>query len=487
MAGSYSNQTSAPQLSLVLDLYNSTMSIQDMSSFDLPLQMQNDTLKVVGNAQCLTEYESVWKMTGLSNLLIVTNANQQGLLIVTASDYWTAGVTFDNNLDPCVSVGNSTTWQMTNIPEITVSNSNLTSNWTETYNATVEYCFVERYPPPCRIKGSPMIFLMVMLSNLVKLACLVIVLCQSSFKPLATVGDAISSFLEDPDSTTKGLGPISCRQAQKLSRPFRRSGRVWEPDTKPCAFNVGFVRCLFSWGLGMLVGTGNVVFLISSLFQSGGSGTLFADLQLPILANVILANTPQLALTVLYFPYNHVWTCMLAGREITAFANQRKSLRTSAPKGKQRSTYFLQLPYRYSVPILVASIFNHWTVSQMFYLTETISYDIYGRRSGATNEVNYAVYSATFPSMGLIWSLLFLLLPQWLYGGLHYEDSIPTVGTCSLAISAACHPDAREKHPERQALRYGVIARCRRDSADREHVGFSSWNVLPLKKGVEYY
>lgn len=45
-----------------------------------------------------------------------------------------------------------------------------------------------------------------------------------------------------------------------------------------------------------------------------------------------------------------------------------KGHRVTSPSSKQRSTYRLQLPYRYGVPLLIKSAFLHRLLSQSFYV-----------------------------------------------------------------------------------------------------------------------
>jgi hypothetical protein len=56
-------------------------------------------------------------------------------------------------------------------------------------------------------------------------------------------------------------------------------------------------------------------------------------------------------------------------------AYHRKGLRVSEnPRGAQRSTYFLQLPYRYAIPLLIVSSAMHWMVSQSLFLVTVLRY-----------------------------------------------------------------------------------------------------------------
>ncbi|KAF2181016.1 hypothetical protein K469DRAFT_793638 [Zopfia rhizophila CBS 207.26] len=78
-----------------------------------------------------------------------------------------------------------------------------------------------------------------------------------------------------------------------------------------------------------------------------------------IISYVLLANLPQAVASLIYITYNGLFTCMLANREWTGYTIKRAPLRVTIPRSGQRSTYFLQLPYAWSVPLLVASILLH--------------------------------------------------------------------------------------------------------------------------------
>lgn len=84
------------------------------------------------------------------------------------------------------------------------------------------------------------------------------------------------------------------------------------------------------WKLGF--GTVNA----SAMFESNGE----------IISTVLLANIPQLPVSVAYFLYNNLLTNMLLAAEYDDYAMQRKTLRVSWPRGSQRSTYHLSLPYK---------------------------------------------------------------------------------------------------------------------------------------------
>ena len=87
-----------------------------------------------------------------------------------------------------------------------------------------------------------------------------------------------------------------------------------------------------------------------------------------VVANALLVNTPQLIATFIYLFCNDMLTRMLMSREWAQFASTRRTLRVSKPQGQQRSTYWLQLPYRYSVPLMGAMVLLHWLMSRGLFL-----------------------------------------------------------------------------------------------------------------------
>merc|ERR1711981_143363 len=82
------------------------------------------------------------------------------------------------------------------------------------------------------------------------------------------------------------------------------------------------------------------------------------------LSNVLIANAGQTVLSFLYFSCNGLLTSMLLAHEWSGYALTRKGLRVSGrPQGDQRSTYFLQLPFRYAIPLVLFGTILHWLAS----------------------------------------------------------------------------------------------------------------------------
>jgi hypothetical protein len=53
----------------------------------------------------------------------------------------------------------------------------------------------------------------------------------------------------------------------------------------------------------------------------------------------------------------------------------RKTLRVSAPVGIQRSSYFVSMPLRYGIPLIVTMSLLHWLISQSLFVVATVSYE----------------------------------------------------------------------------------------------------------------
>jgi hypothetical protein len=75
------------------------------------------------------------------------------------------------------------------------------------------------------------------------------------------------------------------------------------------------------------------------------------------------------ALSVAYLAYNGLFTRMLSEREWSHLSLRFQPLRVSRPRGLQKASYRLQLPMRWSVPLMVTSGVLHWLISNCIYVS----------------------------------------------------------------------------------------------------------------------
>lgn len=202
---------------------------------------------------------------------------------------------------------------------------------------------------------------------------------------------------------------------------------------------------------------------------------------------IILANIPQLFLSFNYILLNRLVTCMVASREWSLFAHQRKGLRTSLPTGSQRSTYWLQLPFKFSVPLMVVSAGLHYFASQSLYFGSVRYYAHYDRADGTPvvlQDYTGLGYSQE-PAYLLMVTLIVAVAAAITWGRLRNKCGIPPSRFCSAAISAACHPPAEEKDAHLKPVRWGEVTGVE-DGGGVGHCSFSSVRVKMPVEGKRY-
>jgi hypothetical protein len=224
---------------------------------------------------------------------------------------------------------------------------------------------------------------------------------------------------------------------------------------------------------------------LSSLWQRGfgeisTSALVHTDLT-GLIPNIILANLPQLVLSFLYFNVNSLWTSMLAAKEWSDYRFERKPLRVTTPRGAQRSTYYLQLPYTYAIPLIVLSGTLHWLVSQSLFFARVNFIDL----DGYVDE-DYSISTAGYSIMAMIFSLIvgsMALLICVSFGLRKYKPGMPLAAGCSAVISAASHAPSDGRDAETKPLQWGVISI---GSDGVGHCGFSSLEVSDPVSGHMY-
>lgn len=185
---------------------------------------------------------------------------------------------------------------------------------------------------------------------------------------------------------------------------------------------------------------------------------------------LLFSNMFQIVFSALYLLYNNLVTVLLVAAEWNDFISERKSLRVSAPLGMQRSSYFLSLPYSFSLPLMACSDILHWLISQSVFVIQTIGYnspDFHPNDSLGGSIVGYS-------SIGILFSMLLggiMVLALVLLGAFKKytvkrptdgseSPSYPTplVSTCSAAIGAACHSHPDDTDVGLLPVRWGYVS-----------------------------
>jgi hypothetical protein len=208
----------------------------------------------------------------------------------------------------------------------------------------------------------------------------------------------------------------------------------------------------------------------------------------------LISNLPQLILSVIYFMYNGTWTCMLTMYEWTTYAfdpyKNAKSLRVSHPQGQQRSKIYLQLPYLYSVPLLIASMLLHWFLSRSVFITRINSHGL--ERYGDTSDEDKIIDALGWSPIPLICTLVLaftMMLILWMNGFRRYNASMPLAGINSKSISAACHRRVQETDEVgMQRIVFGNVGLYAGESDGMGHATFTAdlANFESLVKGKDY-
>jgi hypothetical protein len=418
-------------------------------------------------------------------------------------NYWLCGsvpdysdfIDFDQGTDLCGEIG-APQWL------------NRVEDW-RPRGVSIDHCLYEPVEEQCTLSGNVAIISVVIVCNFVKLVCMCIVATRLRDNPLITIGDAIESFLNEADNTTKG---------QCLLNQANGRSQIWDADdVQPraavrrkhrwhlaasrvrwgVALGLLAVCILVSWGLfgfateeytrlsGKSIGSQG----LGKVDQASIVSTWFVDnIRSPstqIIASVLVANTPQAILSFVYLQVNALLTSMWLASEYDDFSRERKALRTSNAKGEQRSTHFLQLPYKVAIPLMVGSGLLHWLISQSIYIAVVARFDI----NGELVEAN-AIASCGFSPVGILLTVFTAMAVMVAVSSVGWFPrfsgaGMPLVGSCSAAISATCHRPHWDVDASLKPVMWGVVDQGK---IDREfgHCSFSSGHVDPVEDGKLY-
>jgi len=191
--------------------------------------------------------------------------------------------------------------------------------------------------------------------------------------------------------------------------------------------------------------------------------------------------------------YNSIYTCMASAYEWSLHARVRKGIRVTDRTGYQRSSYWLQLPWKFSLPLLIASALLHWLISQSAFLVNVSIYtpagipmteaDGYIQATSSSGTITAIGYSPLAIMCGVC-VVVVMLIALVTVMQLPLKPGMPLVGSNSFAISAACHPPDNDHDVAKNRIMWGA-AWHQQDNMPG-HCCFTSFEVEPPRVG-EFY
>jgi len=205
---------------------------------------------------------------------------------------------------------------------------------------------------------------------------------------------------------------------------------------------------LLAWSIGGSVGG-------VELTISAPVGRNMLPIQLSLFSTALIANLPQVLLSYIYLAFNGLFTCMLAGQEYMQYFHHRRPLRVTSPVGQQRSTYYLQLPYQYSLTLLALSSLLSWLVAQSLFVRVQM------RDPNNLLPPNSIIPSCGYSPGAIMLTIIagtLMVIVTGATGWRQFPAGMPLAATCSGAISAACHPPLGDDNAAVLPVQWGVVS-----------------------------
>ncbi|KAJ5107769.1 hypothetical protein N7456_004444 [Penicillium angulare] len=392
----------------------------------------------------------------------------------------------------------------------------------DTQELSAKECYSQTVDEQCKISIVLAFLGIVIFCNIVKGACFMLTLyITKKDPPLCTSGDMIQSFLKEPDVFITGRCLLSKRDMERNSPEWTprsaNTGDIWTGgrDSWLAAVNrwqlVSFVVSLaiLTTAAGLLIMLQGPMDRPSGLESFsmpfiGDSATGWKIPETRVFASFLLINIPQILVSYIYMGLNNILTTMLVMAEWCGYSaasrKPRKGLRVSSPlpKTQQRSTYFLSVPYRWSIPTTTIIAAVHFLVSEGVSFMQIDVQSSGWNASSTTHTTNFLFISTItvaviiLPVLGI--SLIVLIALILLRS---YTSYMPLAGCCSASIAAACQPsrlphdmlgrktmfpaDLAEKN-----LKWGVVEAPNRAEFGIGHATFSGDDVTPLEEEKMY-
>ena len=186
----------------------------------------NGTLVRYDSAACMAEY-AVNFVSKVRNVLLVTNDT------VSSNNALGGGYWGSSNQVPyawlCGPSWSSNPYLDT--PPSAACTLSIATESADTWTVAghvISYCMVETVVEECRLSFSLVIMLIVITANAIKATIMILTFVKLREPTLVTIGDAIASFLDEPDPTTAGIC-LSTREDIRKGKWKNQPAKQWVP------------------------------------------------------------------------------------------------------------------------------------------------------------------------------------------------------------------------------------------------------------------
>ncbi|KAI8629916.1 hypothetical protein F5Y19DRAFT_63135 [Xylariaceae sp. FL1651] len=336
-------------------------------------------------------------------------------------------------------------------------------------------------PDECAVSISSSMLAIVALLNIVLVISMAIILTRSSFDPIATLGDAIRSFLRMPDHMTSNASLISKTDLQQgrwgpnEAKQYTVAKHYWLQAPSLTRW----VLTISSW---LIVGAPTAAALALMAQASSenvhtplGTATPETIYHFPIPIETtqlaLVAALPQLLLGILYLSTNALLTTYFLSHELSLFAVGPRSLRVSSnPAGAQTASLYLSLPRPVSWLLLAIFAALGFVLSQaVFPIVSSSALPAGQQQPNPTPGIAFNVQGLLI-LLALLVSLLLFIVGLGLRrtpaavpagdgdGGETKGNPLALRGSsCSAVISARCHPVRGEGEFWLGPVAWGVV------------------------------
>ncbi|KAK0613461.1 hypothetical protein B0T14DRAFT_436573 [Immersiella caudata] len=377
---------------------------------------------------------------------------------------------------------------------------------------SVKYCLAQpARTQTCEVIASGPLLGAVAFLNIVTVVCIAVVMFRKAFEPLVTLGDAITSFLKEPDMNTRGCCLLTKTDVWQ-GRWGLDAAKYYVPRDHYWFQSASLPRwliALFIWvccaGCAAAALTLSLLSDPATRLSPFGTASPYTIVPFtaPDTALALLAGLPHFLLLALYLIANSILTTYHLSHESSLFAiGPPRALRVSAnPEGTQTTSLYLTLPRPTSWTLLIVFVGMGFTLSQsIFPVSITLNDAPISTAAGASTRVT-PLLALGFSSTALLIFLSTLTLLAITLIAIGFRRAAPAAlvngqavgnpmtlpaGSCSAVISARCHvgADASERNLWRRNVAWGTV----REGVGMEvsHCGFSAGRVSVVDVSRSY-